>query len=223
MVKPISLAWGVACAAALFPSVSGAFALDFDAVSSAGLPVAFHLDLVPGVDYLTVTNSVAADGTLQRRTSGLNDVMGPAWTLTEQGGQSLHAIDSPSFNFQVDSFLHPDGSSELKLGTYEVYTPGRTHQEFSELSFTLTCACSDLYSQQITASSFAKYDLLSGGEAKVLYRDVMFWPDDSTTVNEDRRVVQFSAVPEPSTVALMLVGGIAVSLVRRRSRAASRQ
>ncbi|MDO9003036.1 MAG: PEP-CTERM sorting domain-containing protein [Aquabacterium sp.] len=198
------------------------FIVDFNATSDAGLPVLGSLFLQPA--NLTITNDIGPDGTLHQRTNGVNEVSRvTAWSLKEVGGQSLSASFSMDSFFQVDAYLHTDGSSELKLMTRE-FTYSHTFKEDTSLSFTLVCDCSSLYSAAITASTFAHYDEIRDGEAKVV--DTLYHNDPDNdwlypvgSVEVRTQSVKFSAaaVPEPASVALTLAGGL-VLLVRRRRR-----
>lgn len=204
----------LAAGIALMPAMAHAFDVNFTATSSAGLPVTGHIDLVP--DSPTVTNDVAADGTLHQHTSGDNAEITLAWTLEEAGGQSLYASNDRNNFFQIDAFLHPDGSSELTLVTTE-YSRYQSAYQDTTLSFTLTCACSSLYTTDITAATFAHYDAIKDGLAKHVDTYFTDWPDGTTTSDVQTHVVKFAtaAVPEPASVALMLAGG-AVLWGRRR-------
>lgn len=207
------MGWGVAHAD------TETFTIDFSATSEAGRPVTGSLTLGP--EALVVTNDTAPDGSLHQRTSGYNAFYansGPAgpWSVKELGGESIFAIyawyaGEPDARFQVDAYLHTDGSSELKLTTKE-QSADHAGSSDSSLSFTLACACSSLYSATINAGTFAHYDEIRSGEAK--YVDTYYV---GSTLVERTQSVKFSAaaVPEPASVALVLAGGLTLLGTRR--------
>ncbi|RZI84432.1 MAG: PEP-CTERM sorting domain-containing protein [Rubrivivax sp.] len=221
MIKQLGVAAAIVCAASL-PSVAGAVNFDFNALSTAGRAVEGHLRLVPADnEFFKITNDVGADGTLHRQFTGINDVLGPPWTVKELGGENLSAVDAPSFEFTLDAFLHPDGSSELKVGTYEPYVPGRSGQVFTRLNFTLACQCAALYPSEINDTLFSRYDTLRNGLAEVIIQTgSVDLPDGSIPGSEERHAIAFSAVPEPSSLVMALLGvvGVAGQWHRRKTR-----
>jgi hypothetical protein len=221
-MKNIKLAGlALAVGVVLAPSMARAeFIFDINATSEAGRAVTGYLFLRPS--NLTITNDTTLDGTLHQRTSGLNEVSEmTAWKLTELGSDPLYASFSQESYFQVDAYLRADGSSELKVSTTEGTYYHSGYQE-SASSFTLTCACSSLYTATLTSDTFAHYDALKDGLASTTDTYFYNWPDGTNTSEVIKHSLKFSttAVPEPASVALLLAGGV-VLLGRKRLRRGS--
>lgn len=212
-IKSLVLAAAMSCWAV--PAMAQAITVDFSAISESGRSLLGSLFLNP--TYITVTNDIGADGTLHQRTTGYNEVgWNQAWSLRELGGESLSAVDAHDHFFQVDAYLHTDGSSELKLTASEYI---RFHSAYQDtyLSFTLACDCSSLYASPLSVGTFAHYDEIRDGEASRIDTYFYNWPDGTSTSEVQTKLLKFSApaVPEPSSVALMLAGGLALLGVRR--------
>lgn len=198
---------------ALMPAAH-AFNINLTGTSLSGLPVTVTIDLVP--DVTMSMDDVAADGTLHQRTLGNNANFTLAWFLDEAGGKSLGAANDRNNFFLIDAYLRPDGSSQLTLDLTE-YSRYHSAYQDSELSFTLTSANSSLYTASITEETFAHYDAIEDGKAERIDRYFSYLPDGTVTEDVQSKVVRFSstAVPEPTSVALLLAGGVALWARRR--------
>lgn len=198
---------------ALMPAAH-AFNINLTGTSLSGLPVSVTIDLVP--ETLMAMDDVAADGTLHQRTLGNNAMSTLAWFLDEAGGKSFGAANDRNNFFLIDAYLRPDGSSQLILDLTENSRYHSAYQD-TELRFTLTSANGSLYTSAITEETFAHYDAIEDGQALRIDRYFSYLPDGSVTEDVQSKVVRFSstAVPEPTSVALVLAGGVALCAWRR--------
>lgn len=128
------------------------------------------------------------------------------WQLAS-GSVSISSVfnsDGPFPVFTVNQYLHTDGSSSLTYAIGDVRAPAR-HETFqSLLTFTLDCACNKLFTDQIDANTFARYDTIKGKGSYSEY----FTEDGGTAQQTFEKHIAFAAtaVPEPEAMALMLAG-----------------
>lgn len=214
MRKPWMMVAVIGCCG-LVSNAAHALDLTFDEFSN--FPVTGHLSLA--LDEATVATDVQPDGVQHRRLSGpttLSPVDRP-WRITGRGF-TLQGWSAPSMTFQLDAFLLPSGASRLTLVTSEFNVLGHSLQQASSLSFTMTCACSWLYTAPISEATLRHYQTVEGS-ASVSERTYLGdYPDGQWNVIVDRRVIDFSSgarpVPEPSTV-VMFLAGLAIVWFRR--------
>lgn len=206
MRKPWKMVAVIGCCG-LVSNVAHALDLTFDEFSN--FPVTGRLSLA--LEEATVTTDVQPDGILHRRLSGptsLSPVDRP-WRITSRG-LTLQGWSAPIMTFELDAFLLPSGASRLTLVTSEFNVLGHSGQQSSSLSFTMTCACSGLYTAPISEATLRHYQTVEGS-ASVSERTYLGdYPDGHWDVIVDRHVIDFSSgarpVPEPPPVIMFLMG-----------------
>jgi hypothetical protein len=144
--------------------------------------------------------------------------VGPGWVIGAYGEPPFWYSDAADEYAQVFSYLLPSGGSELRFSfIINLGCHGGCYNQ-SSLDLVLTRGDDALYTSNVDLSTLMLGATLSGytehdwGGSRSDYEYQSYWVD----YTERWDFVGAPPVPEPATLALMLSGGAAAGLARRR-------